>query len=240
MPVAPGPSRRLVLLIVAFSALVAIVFVSSFRSQAIGTRHPNNQNPTIPAHHVDVQQATLTGGTIMPKLGNETLKAELGRASWKLFHTIMARYPDAPDADERTALQSYIHLFVRLYPCGECAEHFRLIVDKFPPQVSSRSAAAAWACHVHNEVNKSLGKDVFDCANIGDFYDCGCVEDGKEAVGDAAVSTGAGAEAVRSVAGFEKPEMSLEQKERMTGANGRKFDMDLMTGDTPLRLEKEG
>lgn len=30
---------------------------------------------------------------------------------------------------------------------------------------------------MHNEVNKSLGKAVFDCSNIGDFYDCGCAEE---------------------------------------------------------------
>ena len=57
---------------------------------------------------------------------------------------------------------------------GECATHFRQILIRFPPQVSTRSTAAAWACHVHNEVNKSLKKDLFDCSNIGDFYDCGC------------------------------------------------------------------
>lgn len=27
---------------------------------------------------------------------------------------------------------------------------------------------------MHNEVNRSLGKEVFDCSHIGDFYDCGC------------------------------------------------------------------
>lgn len=37
-----------------------------------------------------------------------------------------------------------------------------------------------WACHVHNEVNKSLHKDLFDCAKIGDFYDCGCGDEEKE------------------------------------------------------------
>lgn len=52
----------------------------------------------------------------MPKLGNETLKAELGRAAWKVLHTTMSRYPDKPNEDERTALFSYIHLFARLYP----------------------------------------------------------------------------------------------------------------------------
>ncbi|KAF2166483.1 hypothetical protein M409DRAFT_31614, partial [Zasmidium cellare ATCC 36951] len=117
------------------------------------------------------------GHAIAPKLGNETVKAELGRAAWKLFHTTMARFPDKPTEDESSALKSYIHLFQRLYPCGECAEHFGELLKKFPPQVSSRSAAAAWACHVHNQVNKRLKKELFDCANIGDFYDCGCAED---------------------------------------------------------------
>lgn len=63
---------------------------------------------------------------------------------------------------------------------GECAGHFRQILNKFPPQVSSRSSAAAWACHVHNEVNKSLQKALFDCSNIGDFYDCGCADEDEK------------------------------------------------------------
>ena len=29
-------------------------------------------------------------------------------------------------------------------------------------------------------MNKSLNKEMFDCANIGDFYDCGCAEDEKD------------------------------------------------------------
>ena len=114
---------------------------------------------------------------IASKLGNETLKAELGRAAWKLLHTTMARFPDTPTADESDALKNYIYLFARLYPCGECAEHFQEILKKYPPQTSTRGTAAAWACFVHNEVNISKGKDVFDCGNIGDFYDCGCTED---------------------------------------------------------------
>lgn len=117
------------------------------------------------------------GHAIMGNLGNETLKAELGRAAWKLFHTTMARFPDRPSEEESSALKSYLYLFARLYPCGECASHFQKILDKFPPQTSSRSTAAAWGCHVHNEVNKSTGKPIFDCASIGDFYDCGCGDD---------------------------------------------------------------
>ena len=121
----------------------------------------------------------------MGKLGNETLKAELGRAAWKVLHTTMARFPDKPTRDESDALKSYVYLFARLYPCGECAEHFQQILKKYPPQTSSRSSAAAWACFVHNVVNESKGKPIFDCANIGDFYDCGCADDEKDEMSQA-------------------------------------------------------
>lgn len=60
---------------------------------------------------------------------------------------------------------------------GECATHFQKHLKQYPPQVSSRNAAAGWGCFIHNEVNSMLNKPEFDCNNIGDFYDCGCEEE---------------------------------------------------------------
>ncbi len=74
-------------------------------------------------------------------------------------------------------------LIIYVLDSGECAAHFRQILAKYPPQVASRSTGAAWACHVHNEVNKSLKKQLFDCSNIGDFYDCGCADEVEEHLG---------------------------------------------------------
>ena len=210
MPAVSNPSRRKVILIIAFSAILSIIFVTSFRGHAHSASYQQDSwqpktDPLASQHDDALSEPALIGHAIAPKLGNETIKAELGRASWKLFHTVMARFPDAPTADEKAALKSYIHLFQRLYPCGECAEHFGEILKKFPPQVSTRSVAAGWACHVHNEVNKGLNKELFDCANIGDFYDCGCAEDEKEGMNEA------GAKKVE-----HKREMG-EQHERMHG-----------------------
>jgi Erv1 / Alr family len=84
-----------------------------------------------------ITPALTQGHVIMPHLANETIKlnfeevvadcrAELGRASWKLFHTILGRYPEKPTLDEREALKSYIHLFARLYPCGEWYADMRI------------------------------------------------------------------------------------------------------------------
>ncbi|KAM0690667.1 hypothetical protein Q7P36_009435 [Cladosporium allicinum] len=212
----PGASRRYLIALLTASVLVGYLFVTFFRGLPNGTRALNHGLPNTPnapaaaIHEIPDSQLVEQGASIMPKLGNETAKAELGRATWKYFHTVMARFPDKPTPEESSTLKTYIHLFQRLYPCGECSEHFRKILEKFPPQTSSRSAAAVWACHVHNEVNKSLGKEVWDCSKIGDFYECGCAEDGTEGKDG------------------EKKEISKERMEKISGANGRDFDMDLL------------
>jgi FAD-linked sulfhydryl oxidase len=125
-----------------------------------------------------------------------TDRAELGRAAWKLFHTMMARFPDEPSADDSLALKTYIQLFARLYPCGDCATHFQKLLAKYPPQTSSRNAAAGWACFVHNQVNERLKKPLFDCNNIGDFYDCGCGDEDKKNNKDGQTSKAKGEEKV--------------------------------------------
>lgn len=116
----------------------------------------------------------------MRRDANMTYRAELGRATWRFLHTMAARFPDKPTKDERTTFETFIHLFARLYPCGDCAQHFRDILAKYPPQSGSRSAAAGWLCYAHNLVNERLKKPAFDCNTIGDFYDCGCADDDKK------------------------------------------------------------
>lgn len=90
---------------------------------------------------------------------------------------MMARFPEKPTDDEKLALKTYITLFARLYPCGDCARHFQQLLAKYPPQVGGRNAASGWACFAHNEVNKRLKKPEFDCNKLD--YDCGCGEDEK-------------------------------------------------------------
>ncbi|KAF7319424.1 Sulfhydryl oxidase [Mycena chlorophos] len=138
--------------------------------------------------------AGVEGGVIMSKLGNATAKAALGRATWKLIHTMTLRYPENPTQDERDALSSYFHLLSRLYPCGECAHEFQQLLQKYPPQTSSRRSASLWLCSVHNHVNERLGKEIFDCAHLDDEYDCGC---GDEPIGTSALPVNEAVEMMR-------------------------------------------
>ncbi|OOQ83165.1 FAD dependent sulfhydryl oxidase Erv2 [Penicillium brasilianum] len=170
---------------IAISAMISICLVFFLFIRPQGPPSPAVRAPghishgATPGSGITIQEDTLKGAVVMPKLGNATAKAELGRATWKYFHTVMARFPEKPTEDQQEALRSYIFLFARLYPCGECAEHFQQHLNKYPPQVSSRKAAAGWACFIHNEVNAMLEKPEFDCTNLGSFYDCGCAEDEK-------------------------------------------------------------
>ncbi|KAA1114509.1 hypothetical protein PGT21_011713 [Puccinia graminis f. sp. tritici] len=125
---------------------------------------------------------TLKGGTIMPKMANATAKAELGRATWKFMHTMTARFPEKPTADEREALKAFIYLFSRLYPCGDCARHFQELLKQYPPQTSSRNVASLHLCSLHNLVNERLGKPEYNCTSLLENYDCGCGHDEKEAL----------------------------------------------------------
>lgn len=61
-------------------------------------------------------QDLTTGAPIMGHMTNETIRAEVGRAGWKLFHTILAKYPVKPTTNDRETLSSYIYLFSRVYP----------------------------------------------------------------------------------------------------------------------------
>ncbi|KAI9262100.1 ERV/ALR sulfhydryl oxidase domain-containing protein [Sporodiniella umbellata] len=114
---------------------------------------------------------------IMNHMTNQTERAELGRATWKFLHTMMAKYPEKPTQNERETLHDFVFMFSRLYPCGECARHFNLMITQNPPQTSSRSAASQWLCAMHNKVNERLGKPIFDCSNIESKYPCGCAEE---------------------------------------------------------------
>ncbi|EKM81279.1 hypothetical protein AGABI1DRAFT_112947 [Agaricus bisporus var. burnettii JB137-S8] len=123
------------------------------------------------------QEGVVHGGVIMAKLGNETAKAALGRATWKLLHTVTLRFPENPTPDEREALDSYIRLTSRVYPCGECAAELQELLKVYPPQTSSRRAASLWLCSLHNQVNERLNKPEYDCSQLSTEYDCGCGDD---------------------------------------------------------------
>ncbi|CAL5222532.1 g4907 [Coccomyxa viridis] len=56
-----------------------------------------------------------------------------------------------------------VSLMTRIYPCGECAEHFASIVRDHAPTTETGPQLRQWMCKAHNAVNQSLGKPQFNC-----------------------------------------------------------------------------
>lgn len=85
-------------------------------------------------------------------------RLELLRELWRELH---AYNPAEWSADKA---QTWFKAWLRRVPSFGCAcrEHFRRILKKLPPDFSSRDAFYAWSVAAHNEVNKSLGKPIWE------------------------------------------------------------------------------
>jgi hypothetical protein len=100
----------------------------------------------------------------------------LGRAGWRLLHTMAAHYPEDPTDEMKKDMASFLELFRKLFPCHQCRGHLQEIFRKHPPRLDSQKEFSLWMCEVHNMVNDHLGKKHFPCANVDADYDCGCAK----------------------------------------------------------------
>ncbi|MEW5303717.1 MAG: hypothetical protein WDW36_006381 [Sanguina aurantia] len=108
-------------------------------------------------------------------------KADLGRATWLLLHTLAAQYPEQPSRQQRRDVRAMVDCLTRVYPCGECAAHFAALVRHDPPDVSSGRQLRRWLCTAHNAVNLRLGKPLFNCAFVDARWSpLACDADGQQ------------------------------------------------------------
>ncbi|CCG81824.1 putative FAD dependent sulfhydryl oxidase Erv1 [Taphrina deformans PYCC 5710] len=90
----------------------------------------------------------------------------LGRATWTFLHTTAANYPVRPTPVQQNDMSAFLRTFSMFYPCWVCAEDFREWMAKRENQPvldSGWAGLGQWMCRAHNEVNRKLGKDEFDC-----------------------------------------------------------------------------
>jgi FAD-linked sulfhydryl oxidase len=89
----------------------------------------------------------------------------LGRATWTFLHSLAANYPETPSIQEQRQMSAFIGTLGKFYPCWSCADDFRAWMARGnEPRIESRGVFENWMCRAHNEVNKKLGKDMFDCS----------------------------------------------------------------------------
>lgn len=93
-------------------------------------------------------------------------KEVLGHATWTFLHTLAAQFPEKPTRQQQRDAKELMAILSRLYPCKECADHFKEVLKANPVQAGSGVELAQWMCMVHNVVNRSLGKSLFPCQRV--------------------------------------------------------------------------
>ncbi|KAI8058190.1 ERV/ALR sulfhydryl oxidase domain-containing protein [Syncephalis plumigaleata] len=83
----------------------------------------------------------------------------------KPIHSISSTSSSSSNSSS-TASQPTATCHRMLYPCGDCADHLREEIRRHPPDVASRITLSEWLCQTHNEVNRRLGKPIFDCKRV--------------------------------------------------------------------------
>ncbi|KAL3621087.1 Flavin-linked sulfhydryl oxidase of the mitochondrial IMS [Castilleja foliolosa] len=118
-------------------------------------------SPPTAASHLQPAEILIKGKSTGP-----TTKEELGRATWTFLHTLAAQYPDKPTRQQKKDVKELMAILSRMYPCKECADHFKEVLRANPVEAGSHHEFSQWLCHTHNVVNRSLGKVVFPCERV--------------------------------------------------------------------------
>ncbi|XP_031477031.1 FAD-linked sulfhydryl oxidase ERV1 [Nymphaea colorata] len=149
-------------------------FLSSFFSSATAAFGPSPAKKSggdavtavLRSSTADVRWEKDGAKNAYPKAPRPLTKEELGRCTWTLLHAIGAQYPDHPTKQQKRDVKELMAILSRLHPCKDCADHFKEVLKANPVQAGSQAELSLWLCHVHNVVNRSIGKPVFPCNRL--------------------------------------------------------------------------
>ncbi|CAK8561239.1 unnamed protein product [Lathyrus sativus] len=135
--------------------------------QSSGTSGRGSVNASIKVPFVKTTSSVQQHDPVVKgKSSTPVTKEDLGRATWTFLHTLAAQYPDNPTRQQKKDVKELIQILSRMYPCSECADHFKEVLRSNPVQSGSHAEFSQWLCHVHNVVNRSIGKPVFPCERV--------------------------------------------------------------------------
>lgn len=126
---------------------------------------PASENPLLSLSYSSKPQPS-TDASIKGTASQPVTKEVLGSATWTFLHTLAAQYPERPTRQQKKDVKELMAILSRMYPCKECADHFKEVLRAYPVQTGSQHEFSQWLCQVHNVVNRSLGKPIFPCERV--------------------------------------------------------------------------
>ncbi|KAL4355290.1 hypothetical protein GQ457_06G002910 [Hibiscus cannabinus] len=160
----PNPIQALIQTVERFSSCVQ-THLANFTQQAHRSS-PTKRNPLMSlSSSVNADSPATATHLLVKKPSAPVTKEELGRATWTFLHTLAAQYPENPTRQQKD-VKELMSILSRMYPCKECADHFKEVLRANPVMAGSQDEFSQCLCHVHNVVNRSLGKLIFPCERV--------------------------------------------------------------------------
>jgi hypothetical protein len=87
-------------------------------------------------------------------------KLPWGPVYWSMIHNAALNYPDRPTDADKLHYKAFFNGLVHVIPCQLCRQHYEGHLHVLPvvQGLSSRTDLFAWTVHLHNAVNRHLGK----------------------------------------------------------------------------------
>lgn len=84
-----------------------------------------------------------------------------GPKAWDILHTFSYAYPDSPNREQKINAFNFYSSIGYLLPCSYCQEHCQQYITQHPPKVDHKNDLINWVLDFHNEVSRSLGKEIW-------------------------------------------------------------------------------
>lgn len=87
-----------------------------------------------------------------------------GPHGWKFIHFIALGYPNNPNEEDKEKYKNFFYLLGDMIPCVLCADHYKKNLKKINIDLylNSKKDLIYWTILMHNEVNKSNGKKIYN------------------------------------------------------------------------------
>ena len=87
-----------------------------------------------------------------------------GPKLWFGLHSITLNYPKNPNIHDKKYMNDFFVSLQNVLPCKACAKNYESHLEKYPikPALASRNDLVLWLIRIHNEVNKTLGKEIIN------------------------------------------------------------------------------
>lgn len=91
---------------------------------------------------------------------------------WYILHIITFTYPSEPTENDKTMYHDFFHILKHIIPCEECKKHYTKYISQYPitPHLDSKANLIKWLIQVHNFVNVSLGKPIYEPSEVLTLY----------------------------------------------------------------------